>query len=439
MSDFQYNPFTGAYSPYNVTGEFYFIKWIEEIGAYGFRLRNTPYQTVPSTFAVQDADTGSNFYESSFAFPPPPGNYRVHYFSANNLNTAVVECNIADNGKYVSVSYKAIGESLLDEVIGERLYAMDFAAIRPLDKLVIMYPVLAGNIFFIQKYSYPAYLTYSFSLWRSENGKDFREIVSTKRTRHVYANGYTHVKYNGTTFLTAGTFALSASVFVLSILRSEDNAQTWEEISLPLSPGLKMTPRKIEYVNGVWLILVKETTGSTIHYIYRSTDDGRTWTVYLLPFVAFEDGFGPEHGLSTSNSKFYIVKNDYTVYESTNGLSWTATPGATGILRVDFDGTYFVVVTSGSPAKCKYGLTLGSLSEIPISHTLPVGSELAVNRDTGEVSIAGAGGFYTRNIADASEYYTSPVYGALAMGGHAMRNGKILYKNGSMLFTGARG
>ncbi|MFH1498180.1 MAG: S8 family serine peptidase [Verrucomicrobiota bacterium] len=136
-------------------------------------------------------------------------------------------------------------------------------------------------------------------------------------------------------------YALASADQSIKVLTSTD-AKAWSEQLLPPAfEGFQMAGG-----NGVIIIAGRDETPFGNGSIYRSTDNGVTWSLVGLPFR------GTIPRLEFGNGRFVTLTNhDGTLKTSTDGLSWQApvTPPPNGITKLFFQGgLFFALKSSGS-------------------------------------------------------------------------------------------
>ena len=106
----RYDEFDDVFLPLSISNEPHTIEFISEIAKYGFFANESIEFAEPSTVSVvEDTSAATAFTEVSKLTAPSSGEFRVSYDAESFQNTGFIECNSADNGKDVLLSYFGLG------------------------------------------------------------------------------------------------------------------------------------------------------------------------------------------------------------------------------------------------------------------------------------------------------------------------------------------
>jgi len=106
----RYDEFEDTFYPLSIVDEEHTIEFISEIAKYGFFADESVYFESPSSVSViEDTTGGATFTEVSRLSNPGTEQFRVSYDAESYFNTGFIECNAADNGKNILLSYKGLG------------------------------------------------------------------------------------------------------------------------------------------------------------------------------------------------------------------------------------------------------------------------------------------------------------------------------------------
>lgn len=136
------------------------------------------------------------------------------------------------------------------------------------------------------------------------------------------------------------------------LLYSEDDAVTWSAVTVPWPTTSTIHDVK-SGLNGVWLVTVRASSGT--YQVYRTANNGQTWTHMTNATSAFDNYWG---GLVTNRAGVWMCwatpsANVTHVCRSTdNGLTWSNLSvgvASNGIRLIEFGGGEWALGYGGNP------------------------------------------------------------------------------------------
>lgn len=261
-------------------------------------------------------------------------------------------------------------------------------------------------------------------------------LVSDIRPYSQSPYGVWHsVGFGNNTWMVATGSTTSSSNLDMRIRYSTNGGQTWMFSTTTIAYNHLIN--RIKYGNGVW-IAVGGTSTTAGGVIYRSTDNGVTWTLILsgLTYSFSDVAYGENVWIAT-----YRYASTTSIYRSTdNGASWStvtlgSTPGGvlTGIAYSGLSTWAFVASSTSTTLGMAYSTDNG-ISWTFKTITAPGSgwNSITGNESGGFVAVAAS----TSSTASVI-YFSSSTYSYITVTSPATAWQRVVYGNGIYVFLTA--
>lgn len=420
------NPFDGEYNLKEIPLEEHVIGFDEGAQAYGIRLNYTPYRTSTYNSLIVIDENNEKYTEVTRNYKPQQREYRVDYDYDTYINTGFVECNQADAGKLLYVSYTGTGllvkpdnmiaglhnntiENNLSIVNGHvasgNLFKPDGTSLysdklHEFEEVSLYYAFHGTNGDFSYTLDGINYLSgQTVGAGKNINGSVFYDVGNTF-TSYLFGNNgtvltditYAPVTSNTTAHLYGGACGNDRVVLVGSsgnVSVSISGGAFFRSIS----GGINLN--SVAYGNNKFVAVGNSGT------VMRSSD-GISWTSGKIGLNDFNSIIYKE--------KFVAVGDSGTVITSTDGISWNAQNLTSHNLNkiVNDDDRIVVVGDSGTIYTSADGVTFEDKTGITSNNIISVGLG-----DSGRTLISDSAG-YVYATRDYKRYKTAYTGGAVS-------------------------
>lgn len=350
MIDFRFDPFRFQYRAANKTGEVKTVAFFPAFGRYGFFLNETPVRL--QTQPVSIICGGDTLSEVGRAAVPGVDSFRVDYGNVNNAaSTGFVEIHSSRVGQVATVNYRGVGVNLNASFRSDAKANLQRSVIvNGAATVTSVLDAAALNAVGSVALATGGGATINASAKRLQNAtatnatdaatkqavaavSPVRGALIRERLRWALRPVNGDAPGSGVAYNDTDNVFLGVSNSLNPIQRSTDGGFTWANVS---GTGVSSV-RGIIYGGGVFIAF-----GDTDFFtIYRTTNNGTTWTTPTLP--------GPTGGAMRAaygGGVFLLTTTLGRIYRSTDGgASWNVTTGHGFVSAIFYGNGRFILIT----------------------------------------------------------------------------------------------